>query len=571
MRMIAGNVPSTYSSVYQLSGLLRGPSLWRGALRRVVSRNSGPPGGSLGCNGLHQSRRGVSWYCKCAMGLHSEAVGIGAGQTRHENGTLVTASDITAAELPPECTWIVDASSFRHEHRALSQGLTSGRALRAQVVNAHVIKILRASNITQLIFMFDDASRHPAMRTEFLKDTRYAEFSENKYFDPARKYINQYDGRLYAHGQGPVGPDVPLVIEDDIIAPSLVSIIDTRCAVYYEYMCRMLLELKHSTVVTSYEELHGHPLHIYVRTPQSSHSKLLSGDYVASDGAPPLHSFRYGEVDIEAHQLAAVTPGEVVIQSNDWDHVMQCLLYENNRVTIVRHMKTKKHPFAAYSAARLLAACPPMFRRTVVYMLIVSGTDTCNTIGISSSLTGRYIEHMIRGHMTPFVRHSGPEADQTVVNVKLLREYVGLVRGLTKKRYQTAREMEIYYVLRPMWTLEYLCGHDPMAVLGERVDAGSDAARYFPFHGCHDPNNFYITEAQPFVRGQDNAFLMINVDSPKNLVSRTLIQGTTLLKEPLPKRIVIRRTTKAARMSVPDRARARAYKSHSMLHRASRA
>jgi hypothetical protein len=180
-----------------------------------------------------------------------------------------------------------------------------------------------------------------------------------------------------------------------------------------------------------------------------------------------------------------------------------------------------------------------MLRRTVAFMLILSGTDTCNTVGISASLTGRYIEHMLQGNMRPFVRHSGDQADQTVVNVCLLRQYVSLVKGTTRKKYATAREAEVFYVLRPTWTLEYLLGNKPSEILTEQ--ALEEDSRYFPYAGCSDVDEFYITDTNPFVKGRDNKFLMINIPDIRKVTSLYILQGSHLLKYELPKRTIIRR------------------------------
>lgn len=361
---------------------------------------------------------------------------------------------------------LIDGSELSHLHA--SQNLQSGRAIAQSIFNSRAKPYMDKDNRT-IIFMFDDASKHPPARRRFLKNTRYAPVDANKVVNPATHVV--VNERVYKKGTEPITADFQYVqVTDDRVFPDLARIINTRDArAYGVYM---------AYVVDAIVKFNDHALAImnnikfYVRTPtiiDPSTGKCLplcDGQYHTRQSNPPIVGFNYGEVDQESHFLANKLEGDTIIYSNDYDHVLLSLNTPCSKGKyIVRNMKTTagRCVITYISVANLHMIIPAEQRASFSFAVILTGTDTSKTVGISPTGTNKHAKTC--SCVTVNKAHT-----QFKLNISSLFKYIRKVlmtTGSSAKAYTTAAHLERHYITEPFWTLMYMHGVvAPEALLG---------------------------------------------------------------------------------------------------------
>ena len=201
-------------------------------------------------------------------------------------------------------------------------------------------------------------------------------------------------------------------------------------------------------------------------------------------------------MDLESHAVARKLDDATAIVSNDLDHVLISLAFENPKTIIVRKMSTtnKVTLIDTVNARQLLQRVPSEHRQSVMMSVILTGTDTCQSVGISPTKTAK----LLLSPRNQFARVC-PRKQNFEIDVFKLRRYISDVLIISKKKqyYTFAREAERFYLFFPFWTLVYMHGHTPpdhLLVSSCEENMLTDCrqnALYFPHPGALYASDFW--------------------------------------------------------------------------------
>lgn len=434
------------------------------------------------------------------MGLTKTAI-----QSLLNTCVRTTQIGVTADRTAAIHTLIVDASAIPYVLAWIQP--TSGIAIEAILRNKYITPFTgEGSKVSRIVFIVDDSTKQNKAREHFLKSIRY---SAPKKIDP-QKHVT-VGTRVYKHGEEPVtDPDEldAVRITDEVVYPALARIINTRgpkgIGIYYQYLVKCILSFQSDALQT------------YIRTPTISGVDVCDGHYHTNASNPPIEGFHYGEVDLEAHALARSFGVPTAIFSSDYDHVLIALAWNNPSTIIIRKTTKLKNVSTMewIDVAALLAAVPQRIRASLIFAVILTGTDTCQSRGISPTKTDKQIPYFIGNKIEPFVqeRESG-----FCLDLPRLRIYIyKVVMNVDKMHYPNARGVERHYIMFPFFTTVYMFGHTPpIAFIDSKrdnlyEDDGTDA-HYFPYPGAKQPTDLFW----PIDSSRDNLALDYELLSPK--------------------------------------------------------
>jgi hypothetical protein len=259
---------------------------------------------------------------------------------------------------------IVDTSACRYKPNI--QHAKSKQGLKKALSDMYIKPFEDGPSCRVFVFMFDDYSKHVAARTEYLKNVR--NLREKPFIDSGAVVDPNYD-----------------------IASMLNN---NRADQFAHVVAECILEFNDNEQENRF----------YVRTPTiaSEQFTLCDGAYhtslYMSNTSPTVDfsGFHHGEVDIESHKVAqACIFGKThTIISNDGDHYLLCLTFNNPDTSVIKSI-SKNKAIIYYARKMLDMFDTPDLRATAVLALILTGTDTCRLTGVSAKKTNLFLQSII--------------------------------------------------------------------------------------------------------------------------------------------------------------------------------